>query len=121
MLTDKEIRDKICEINIDEKVIPNYEENNYDAGYLEGFERAAKWARDKCCEWIPVSELPEYIGNYLCLCNDGVQMVCHINAVGQWTLSPPKKAYGDLHGGGEDRTNRKVTHWQPLPQPPKSE
>jgi hypothetical protein len=74
-------------------------------------------------KWISVKdEMPEYIGCYLTLTNDSNIMVCHVNALGDWTLTPPKKWYGDLWASELDKQsypNRAVTHWQKLPNPPK--
>ena len=57
-------------------------------------------------KWIPVSEkLPEKKGTYLiCTNNFGIVMA-------HW--------YGERFGGGY--AAKCVTHWMPLPQPPKEE
>lgn len=69
-------------------------------------------------EWISVSDrLPSEYGNYIAFC-EGEVMEC--------TYAPPKKgmipgwstcdAHG-VHFFGE----KSVTHWMPLPEPPKEE
>jgi len=69
-------------------------------------------------EWISVNlKLPESIGTYLCYCNDGTQIVCKINVLGQWMMDPPRLYWGDLNGNW-GKTNREVTHWMELPKAP---
>ena len=74
--------------------------------------------------WISVKDkLPENIGNYLCYTNDDLIVVCHISANCWWSLIPNARYYGDM---GEKivlkskSTEREVTHWMPLPEPPKN-
>jgi hypothetical protein len=72
-------------------------------------------------KWVPAihgKSLPEKIGHYLCLCNDGAQIVCFLNVVGDWSVFPGAQYYGDLAGNGEAQPDRTVTHWQPLPAAP---
>lgn len=69
--------------------------------------------------WVSVKDrLPEKIGGYLCLCDDGNQLVCTVNVLGDWTAYPGGRYYGDLAGGGAPQNDRSVTHWQPLPAAP---
>lgn len=71
--------------------------------------------------WIPVIHgkgLPEEIGHYLCLCADGAQLVCFLSAMGNWSVFPGARYYGDLTGNGSPQPDRMVTHWQPLPAAP---
>ena len=64
-------------------------------------------------EWIPVTErLPEESGMYIITANDGhAQRVSFV----QWQK---KNRMWYLTGA---RSYWRVTHWQPLPQPPKGE
>ena len=64
-------------------------------------------------EWIPVTErLPEESGMYIITANDGhAQRVSFV----QWQK---KNRMWNLTGA---RSYWRVTHWQPLPQPPKGE
>ena len=63
-------------------------------------------------EWIPVTErLPEKTGEYL---------VC-----GQWRGKPAETwvceliSFGKIKGWANEARNPAVTHWMPLPEPPK--
>lgn len=63
-------------------------------------------------EWIPVTErLPEKAGKYI---------VC-----GQWRGKPAETwvceliAIGEFKGWANEARNPAVTHWMPLPEPPK--
>jgi len=63
--------------------------------------------------WIPVTErLPEGHEYVLCCGSKGGQFV-------GWVAQSVrgKKAYAFLHGGN----GRRITHWRPLPEPPKEE
>lgn len=64
-------------------------------------------------EWIPVKErLPEESGMYIITANDGhAQRVSFV----QWQK---KNRIWNLTGA---RSYWRVTHWQPMPQPPKGE
>lgn len=68
--------------------------------------------------WIKVSEqMPENIGWYLVFCNDGEQRIAKVAVNGWWT-ELHGHYYGDM-SVGSSKPIREVTHWQPLPQPPK--
>jgi hypothetical protein len=79
---------------------------------IKMFESGIKHARE--AQWIPVSErLPEESGRYLCY-------VKEINDLGisyfQWNC-----AFNKNDTSWSDKLVRmEVTHWQPLPEPPKS-
>ena len=64
-------------------------------------------------EWIPVTErLPEESGMYIVTANDGhAQRVSFV----QWQK---KNRMWNITGA---RSYWRVTHWQPMPQPPKGE
>ena len=64
--------------------------------------------------WIPVEErLPGVSGNYICAVKDKNGSVWTIPA--EWSLEMKTwfGAFGEI--------KNKVTHWMPLPQPPKEE
>ena len=64
-------------------------------------------------EWIPVTErLPEESGMYIVTANDG-----HAQRV-SFVLWQKKNRVWNLTGA---RSYWMVTHWQPMPQPPKGE
>jgi hypothetical protein len=79
---------------------------------IESFFAGIKHTRE--AQWIPVSErLPEESGRYLCY-------VKEINDLGisyfQWNC-----AFNKNDNSWSDKLVRmEVTHWQPLPEPPKS-
>ena len=68
--------------------------------------------------WIPVTErLPDDYGNYLTTFNDGSQMcVNEFMHPRHWLTEEGRRANpnGKWYYGG-------VTHWLPLPEPPKEE
>lgn len=72
--------------------------------------------------WVSVEEkMPENTGCYLCYANDGWQLVCFVNVLGQWMLRPGGYCYGDLHGRDDALglgDKREITHWMPLPHAP---
>ena len=85
---------------------------------LQGRAKVLEKVADKWCEavprWIPVTErLPEKTGKYL---------VC-----GQWRGEPAETwvceliAFGKIKGWANEARNPAVTHWMPLPEPPKEE
>lgn len=68
------------------------------------------WRQDKIRRWIPVTErLPEENKCVLCKTDYGMEVGCYRNECGQgkWTI-------GIFASGSFD-----VSHWMPLPQPPK--
>jgi hypothetical protein len=90
---------------------------------LQGRARVLEKLADKWCEavpkWIPVTErLPEKINYYLvhvkCEC-DG-KLVSAWKQIG-WFC---EKFYWE-HLHGDDVFKETVTHWMPLPEPPKEE
>ena len=65
-------------------------------------------------QWIPVTErLPEKTGKYLVCC--------------QWRGEPAETwvceliAFGKIKGWANEARNPAVTHWMPLPEPPKED
>lgn len=86
---------------------------------LQGRAKVLEKVADKWCEavpkWIPVTEaLPEKKkAHYLCLLDDDSMAVVYWSKVpdwaskGEWTWHNPNW--------------KEVTHWMPLPQPPKEE
>lgn len=70
--------------------------------------------------WIPVSErLPEQVGVYLVFTKAGNQSVQWFHMLDRkW----PVETYEDtLRYFGDVSQHKKVTHWMPLPLPPKEE
>jgi hypothetical protein len=86
---------------------------------LQGRVKVLEKVADKWCEavpkWIPVTErLPESIHEYVLCCGEkGGQFV---GWVGEGRIVNGK-ACAFQHGG----RGRYITHWMPLPQPPKEE
>jgi hypothetical protein len=75
-----------------------YDRQQYEIGFAEGIAAAKP-------EWIPATErLPEDASTVLALDSDGT--ICSAYYVGRW------------HGGG-NLDEDAVTHWMPLPEPPK--
>ena len=75
-----------------------YDRGQYDKGYADG-------VADATPKWIPVTErLPEDASTVLAIDNDGT--ISSAYYVGRW------------HSGG-DLDEDAVTHWMPLPEPPK--
>lgn len=77
--------------------------------------RAQKAVLDKLPKWIPVTErLPDTIHEYVLCCGEkGVQFV---GWIGEGVIVSGK-ARAFQHGG----KGRYITHWMPLPEPPKEE
>lgn len=89
-----------------EKLLAERDEVNADS-----WKTAFEVERDEH-RWIPVTErLPEKTGEYL---------VC-----GQWRGKPAETwvceliAFGKIKGWANEARNPAVTHWMPLPEPPK--
>lgn len=99
MLTDKEI----------EEMYPlDFEDEESNKRQLE-HQKAAKWARDKACEWVPVErELPDKSGDYL------VVWHCDLTDRKEVDISV-------FHAHDKEWEAPDVTHWQPLPDKTKSE
>ena len=70
-------------------------------------------AWEKCSE-----KMPEKIGHYLCLCDDGTQLICFVNVLGQWSVFPGAQYYGDLAAAGAPQPDREVQYWRTLPAAP---
>ena len=68
-------------------------------------------------KWIPVTErLPEYDGTYLVFTTSGTVTTA------RWYAEHDMRNYrGDFIRHVEGRFHRNVTHWMPLPEPPKEE
>ena len=66
------------------------------------------------CKWIPVSErLPEKMEWVMCACVDGeVNILRYDHIMDDWDL---------LHRPNRCYRKEYVTHWMPLPEPPKGE
>lgn len=68
---------------------------------------------DQFNKWIPVTErLPEKSGDYLGYCGDGY--------IGILPYSTQYKLFNTFDGCGTKHAMA-VTHWMPLPEPPKGE
>lgn len=79
----------------------NYDRNQYEKGYRDGL---------KASEWISVKErLPEEGEDVLAYLGEGIFEICWMLKGGCWET---RDAYLDADA---------VTHWQPLPEPPKEE
>ena len=64
-------------------------------------------------EWIPVTErLPEHGNVVICFMKFGEQRILQWDNVSSWWL-------GYEHG--DDWQKADITHWMPMPQPPKAE
>ena len=105
-----ESADAIEDLN---KQIKNWEEALSKQN--ENWEEALKNALDFIPCWIPVSErLPETIHEYVLCCGEkGGQFV---GWIGEGRIVSGK-ARAFQNGG----TGRYITHWMPLPEPPKEE
>ena len=90
----------------------------YKNGYTKGFEDGKKAVANQVAssskqlassKWIPVTErLPEMYKNVLVIRTDGKIRFDAIGSLGVW--------YEEVW-----HTGNPVTHWMPLPQPPKGE
>ena len=64
-------------------------------------------------KWIPVSErLPEHSEIALCRLTFNEFRILQWDSVSKWWLG---------YGAGDDWRQNDVTHWMPLPEPPKEE
>ena len=64
-------------------------------------------------EWISANDrLPEHGGVVLCFMKFGEQRILQWDEVSSWWIG---------YGHGDDWQKTDVTHWQPMPQPPKGE
>lgn len=79
---------------------------------LDEHNRAAKLAWER--RWIPVTErLPEAGERVLCYCRANIYEVMKMRTDGAWVHND--KVYDSAYMSGF------VTHWMPLPEPPKEE
>ena len=72
--------------------------------------------------WTHVDDrIPSVVGNYLCVTNDGIMMVCRLNVIGYWT-AVGGYSYGDLHEKRRGRVegSSEVKWWRRV-RPPRSE
>ena len=86
----------------------NYDRNQYEKGHLDGVAEATP-------KWIPVTErLPEKYGKYLCryVFNESAEYP-HLEVISYY---PTMTRFQ-----GEGSCGMRVTHWMPLPEPPKGE
>ena len=76
--------------------------------------QATETSDEKTSEWIPVSErLPEKMEWVMCACVDGEVIVLRYDHImDDWDL---------LHRPNRCYKKEYVTHWMPLPEPPKGE
>lgn len=83
-----------------------YDRNQYEAGYRDG-------KADATPKWIPVSErLPEPWKWVLCYCRAGIiEMLRYDHLMDEWGASTLSRVYMKDY----------VTHWMPLPEPPKED
>lgn len=69
--------------------------------------------------WNHVDKImPERIGNYLCITNDELIMVCHVVANGWWSMVPGAQYYGDMGDKvtlNSKQVPREVVWWSDLP------
>ena len=75
-------------------------------GFVEGFKEGAAWA-DSNPRWIPVEEYPKVDISCTLLVHyiDGEIDICDY--------------YGDFYDYTGENVTRNITHWMPLPAPPK--
>lgn len=79
----------------------NYDRNQYEKGYRDGL---------KASEWISVKErLPKAGEDVIAYLGEGIFEICWTLKDGCWET---RDSYLDMDA---------VTHWQPLPEPPKEE
>lgn len=85
-----------------------------DSDLMEAHSMAVKALRNA---WIPVTErLPEYDGTYLAFTTSGTVTTA------RWYAEHDMRNYrGDFIRHMEGRFHRNVTHWMPLPEPPKED
>ena len=87
-----------------------YDRGQYDRGYRDG-------KKDAMPKWIPVSErLPEAYNLVLALCRSGKIFVGEYVDLGWRTLWRIKTARDSTK-----EITQIVTHWMPLPEPPKED
>lgn len=66
--------------------------------------------------WIPCSErMPEMNDNYICVCRYGDNNKNYVSTLFFYATDP------NPHFQGEGYCGLKVTHWMPMPEPPKEE
>ena len=79
-------------------------------GFCDTAEQAVEAWNRRASDWIPCSErLPEIDGNYLCISNHEIKILPYRNGV----------FYSICFDAVLRCCNSSVTHWTPLPEPPK--
>ena len=94
-------------------------EQAFKHGYETGYEKGKKDATDNNVgsKWIPVSErLPDKMGQYICQYVFGEQTEYPFYQV-LWYFTAVEKP----HFQHEGSMGLRVTHWMPLPEPPKED
>ena len=97
--------------HFDHNIVGNIVYGNKDCGEIVGY---------PCCKkftpWIPCSErMPEMNDNYICVCRYGDNNKNYVSTLFFYATDP------NPHFQGEGYCGLKVTHWMPLPEPPKEE
>lgn len=88
-------------------------EESYNNGYVKGLKEGKP-------KWIPVAErLPEEDGSYLVTTTTGTVTTARFY-VGK-TYPPTHYRPREYTSPTKWQSNRHVTHWMPLPEPPKEE
>lgn len=83
------------------------EHTAFERAYKNGYEAGYEAGKRDAHRWIPVTErLPEKWQNVLAVRQDGKFRFDFIGSTGKW--------YEDVGNVGNS-----VTHWMPLPEPPK--
>lgn len=105
------VTEMVTDAMLEEEAAKRYFDEDYPSRYCEAFEDGGKYVRDRLTqpktEWISVKDrLPEHPGFIIAHKTNGLVVGLHYNMSNKFT-------YGQL-----DQTSQ-VTHWMPLPQPPK--
>ena len=118
-----DVREKLVELL--KSVLPNFRSNMAYWGEKPIYEFADCLLANSVTvqEWIPASEPPKKITNkVIVLCKNGYR------GFGHYEDYKGKQTWYNLESGKpftdwdlEDCESYEVTHWQPLPQPPKGE
>lgn len=84
-----------------------------EQAYKNGYEKGYEAGKRDAVKWIPASErLPEKEGRYLCVVRIGHKS----GAVYVQIMNGDKYGFSLEHIYNDD-----VTHWMPLPEPPKED
>ena len=91
------------------------EHTSHELAYKKGYEQG----KQDAMKWIPVTErLPEKSGRYLALTPSKVRGADYY----EWLIRyDPKGGFYDYDSEWGDIPMDDVTHWMPLPTPPKGE